>query len=142
MSRTTLSEFIAHEIPFLTRQSLIELRKRAIRLKAWFRLTKFERAAIDLTIRVVKRIRNSTLAQVISNIVSKLRQWMKPTLKEKALLIGRPLAEKISQIAQAWGNRTAWAWARDLNFIMYLGISWINTPPYYKQYCGVEMSTN
>jgi len=117
----------------LTREGLERVKKRALRFKAWFKLDRFERAAIDLTIRVVERVRNSTLAQVILRIVDKLRQWLKPSLKERALNIGRPLAEKVSRIAQAWGNRKAKAWANDSNFIFYLGISWLNTSIIYRQ---------
>ena len=123
---------IASEAQLLTREALAQLRRRAIRFKAWFKLDRLERAAIDLTIRVVDRVRSSVLARVILGIVDKLRQWLRPTLRERALAIGRPLAEKISKIAQSWGNHRAGAWVEDLDFAFYLGISWINTPTVYR----------
>ncbi len=123
---------LLNEVTLLTRQSLEQLKKRAVRFKAWFKLDRLERAVIDLTIKVVERVRNSTLAQVILRIVNKLRQWIKPTLKERAITIGRPLAIKISCIAQAWGNHKARAWAEDQNFSFYLGLSWLNTSRIYR----------
>jgi hypothetical protein len=112
----------------LTREGLEALRRRALRSKAWFRLERAERAVVELTIRVVERVKSSTLARIIFGIVDKLRQWIKPSLKERALSIGRPLAERISCVAEAWGNREAKEWLRDLGFMLYLGVSWLNTP--------------
>jgi hypothetical protein len=74
----------------LTREGLEALRRRALRSKAWFRLERAERAVVELTIRVVDRVKSSTLARIILGIVDKLRQWVKPSLKEVALSIGRP----------------------------------------------------
>jgi hypothetical protein len=112
----------------LTREGLEGLRRRALRSKAWFRLERVERAVVELTIKVVDRVKNATLARIIFGIADKLRQWMKPSLKEVALSIGRPLAEKAARIAEAWGNHEAKEWLRDLGFILYLGVSWLNTP--------------
>ena len=112
----------------LTREGLEALRRRALRSKAWFRLERVERAVVELTIKVVERVKNATLAGIILRIVDKLRQWMKPSLKEVALSIGRPLAERIARVAEAWGNHEAKKWLKDPGFILYLGVSWLNTP--------------
>jgi hypothetical protein len=112
----------------LTREGLEGLRRRALRSKAWFRLERVERAVVELTIKVVKRVKNATLAGIIFGIADKLRQWMKPSLKEVALSIGRPLAKRISCVAESWGNHEAEKWLRDPGFILYLGVSWLNTP--------------
>jgi hypothetical protein len=112
----------------LTKEGLVLLKRRALRSKAWFRLDRLERAVVDLTIKVVDRVRSSTLAKIILGIVGKLRQWIKPSLEETALSIGRPLAHRAARIAEAWGNREAKTWLRDLGFILYLGVSWLNTP--------------
>jgi len=44
--------------------------------------------------------------------------------------IGISIAEKISQIAQNWGNKTAREWAKDLGFIQYLTIMSLNAYPH------------
>jgi hypothetical protein len=116
----------------LTREGLEGLRRRALRSKAWFRLDRLERAVVELTIKVVDRVKSSTLAGIILGIVDKLRQWMKPSLKEVALSIGRPLAERAARIAEAWGNHEARKWLKDLGFIIYLGVSWLNTPKVFR----------
>jgi hypothetical protein len=112
----------------LTREGLEGLRRRALRSKAWFRLERVERAVVELTIKVVDRVKNATLAGIILRIADKLRRWIKPSFKEVALSIGRPLAERISCVAEAWGNHEAKEWLKDPGFILYLGISWLNTP--------------
>jgi hypothetical protein len=112
----------------LTREGLEGLRRRALRSKAWFRLERVERAVVELTIKVVERVRSSTLARMILGIADKLRQWVKPSLKELALSVGRPLAERIARVAEAWGNREAKKWPKDPGFMLYLGMSWLNTP--------------
>jgi len=121
-----------NEAETLTRPSLEKLKKRALRCRAWFKLNKLERAALDLTIRVVERVRNSTLANIILGIVNKLRQWIRPSRRERAMEVGRSLAMKIASIAQRWGNHQASAWVEDQEFIFYLGIKWLNTSPIYR----------
>jgi hypothetical protein len=49
----------------LTREGLEGLRRRALRSKAWFRLERLERAVVELTIKVVDRVKNATLAGII-----------------------------------------------------------------------------
>jgi hypothetical protein len=112
----------------LTKEGLVFLKRRALRSKAWFRLDRLERAVVNLTIKVVDRVRSSTLARIILGIVDKLRRWIKPSLEETALSIGRPLAYRAARVAEAWGNREAKEWLKDLGFIIYLGMSWLNTP--------------
>jgi hypothetical protein len=49
----------------LIREGLEALRRRALRSKAWFRLERVERAVVELTIKVVERVKSSTLARII-----------------------------------------------------------------------------
>jgi NAD-dependent DNA ligase len=90
-------------------------------------LDRTERALINLTIRVVDAVRSSKLAKVLSKPVEKLRESMK-SLVDRAREIGRPLAEKLSRIAQAWGNGSASAWVEDRTFVEYLGLSALSEP--------------
>ena len=59
----------------LSREELIRIRAKAIRRGVWFRmLTKSERAQVDLTIRVVQKVRSFLLARVLASLVKKLDQ--------------------------------------------------------------------
>ncbi|MHC1628042.1 MAG: hypothetical protein ACXQTI_04330 [Candidatus Nezhaarchaeales archaeon] len=116
------------------KEDLEKLKKIALRKGLWFKLLdRLERAAIDLTIKVVEKIRSIQLKSVLSRIASKIAEAIKArSIKAKALEIGRPLAHKIAQIAMKLGNKEAWKWAQDPGFIMYLGISWLNTSPIFR----------
>jgi capsid protein len=103
---------------------LARLRLRAVRRGVWFRdLKQNERKLLDLTIRVVQRVHSFILAKLVSRIVSKLCEAMESKILRLMRSEGRSLAEKISKIAEAWGNRAAKSWANDRGFIQYLTIN-------------------
>jgi hypothetical protein len=111
-----------------SRSELVSIKLKALRRKVWFKvLDRVERALIDLTIRVVDVVRSDRLAKVLSNPVRKLREAMKG-LMERAREVGRPLAEKLSRVARAWGNLESEGWAKDEFYIVYLGLSVLNRP--------------
>ena len=119
--------------PILTIQ-LIDVRRRAMRHGAWFRvLGKTEQAIINLTIRCVEIIRSSKLVEIVSGILDKLNENMKSQVKRLMEGVGRRLAQGISQIAQKWGNKTAKQWARDSGFARYLVITLMNTHSLFKK---------
>lgn len=106
---------------------LVEIRRKAMRRRIWFRvLDRGEQAIVSLTIRCVKKIQSPKLAQIVTNIVAKLRQAMKSSVKQIVETVGRSLAQKLSRIAQAWGNKCAILWAEDPSFIQFLAIMQIN----------------
>jgi len=108
----------------LTREALAKLRLKALRRGCWFRdLKHSERKLLDLTIRVVERVRSFLLAKLVSRIVCKLCEAMESRIFRLMRTEGRSLAEKISKIGQAWGNRAAKSWANDRGFIQYLTVS-------------------
>jgi len=112
----------------LVREELILIKLKSLRKRVWFKaLDKFERALINLTIRVVDVVRSEKLAKVLSNAVEKLKEATK-SLLEKARELGRSLAEKSSKIAQAWGNLGARSWTGDEFYAIYLGLSALNKP--------------
>jgi len=115
--------------PLLTRRKLAEIKRKAIRRGAWFKtLNKVERACIDITTRVVERVQSTFLAKVLTTIVKKILEAMENKLERLMREVGQKLALKMSQIAQAWGNLSAFQWATDLKFIRYLTIIKMNTP--------------
>jgi len=108
----------------LTRESLVKLRLKAVRRGVWFRdLKQGERKLLDLTIRVVQRVRSFILAKLVSRIVGKLCEALESRVFRLMKTKGRSLAERISKIAEVWGNRAAKFWANDRGFIQYLTIN-------------------
>jgi len=118
--------------PLLTRRKLAEIKKKAIRRGVWFKtLNKVERACIDITTKVVKRVQSIFLAKVLTTIVKKLLYAMENKVERLMREVGQKLAFKISQIAQTWGYVSAFRWATDSKFIRYLAIIKMNTSATY-----------
>jgi hypothetical protein len=107
----------------ISRLELIKIKKKAMRHKAWFKiLDRTERAIIDLTIRCVEKIRSTKLIEIVTEIMNKLKQIIESPIKRLMRQIGLSLAQKLSEIAQRWGNNSAYLWVLDINFIQYLTI--------------------
>ena len=108
----------------LTREALARLRLKALRRGVWFRdLKREERKLLDLTIRVVEKVRSFLLAKIVSRIVGKLCEAMESRIFRLMRTEGRSLAEKIASIGEAWGNRAAKFWANDRGFMQYLTVT-------------------
>jgi len=116
------------------REDVAKLKTIAVRRGLWFKaLSTVERAIVDLTIRVVERVRSSVLKGVLKAIASKIVEALKAkSFRERAIVIGRALAERLVRIAERLGNKRAREWAEDPSFVMYLGVSWLNTPPMFR----------
>ena len=107
-----------------SREYLVKMRQDARRKGCYYRVLKqSERMLLDLTIRVVEKVRSFMLAKLISQIVSKLLEAMESRVYRLMRTEGRSLAEQLSKIAQSWGNRSAKSWVKDRGFIQYLTIS-------------------
>lgn len=115
----------------LTRKKLAEMKRKAVRRGIWFTtLSRAERACIDLTVKVVDRVRSLLLAKILTAVVKKLSETMENKITRSMRQVGCKLALKISRIAQTWGNSNATEWV-DLKFIRYLAIIEMNTPVAY-----------
>jgi hypothetical protein len=111
----------------LNRTELIKLRTKAMRAGVWFRaLPRIDRVLVDLTIKVAENIRSAYLAKSIFAIVGKLEGLLESSVLKSLRLIGRPLAEKISSIAQKLGNNSAKNWASDSSFAFFLAVMHTN----------------
>ena len=123
----------------LKRGSLARLRLKALRCRAWFSaLRSDERRYFELVIRVVNRVRSPPVVKLLTPFIRKLliamggiealegkvAHWMKT--------VGRSLAEKISLIAQGWGNKSAVKWVDEPGFIRYLTVIDMNLSPMFK----------
>jgi len=113
----------------LTRNELVNLRAKAIRRGIWFKvLSKTERACIELTIKIVNKVRSHLLAKVLTSIIRKLLDAMKSRIVRVMEEIGCPIAQKLSQIALNWGNISATQWMKNRSFIQYLTVMYMNAP--------------
>ena len=109
---------------------LVKERRRALRKRVWFKaLSRDERSIVDLTIRCVDRVRSARLAKIVTAILIKLKLATESTVKRLVRTVGRSMAQKVSRIAQGWGNRSAAEWPEDRGFIQYLAIMSLNKPP-------------
>ena len=115
------------------KNALAKIKAKALRRGVWFRvLTRGERAQIELTTRVVKRIRSFFLARVVTSIVEKLLDAMESRVTRLMREVGPALARKLSRTAQEWGNKSAHEWVADSGFVRYLAINYMNTPASFR----------
>ena len=118
---------------FLNTAQLIKLKLKAIRAGVWFKaLPKIDRVLVDLTIKVASNIRSFTLAKNILAVTRKLEEFLESILLRAFRAVGLPLAQKLSSIAQKWGNTSAENWATNISFIKFLAVMHINEPKSFK----------
>ncbi len=111
------------------KNALAKIKAKAMRRGVWFKvLTRAERAQVELTMKIVKRIRSNFLARIVTSIVEKLLEAMESKVSRLMREVGEPLAHNLSVAAQKWGNRFAKSWSKDLGFIQYLTIMHLNKP--------------
>ena len=112
---------------------LVKFRLRAIRAGVWFRaLPRIDRVLVDLTIKVASTVRSITLAKNILAIIGKLEGLLESRLSIALRKVGLPLAQKLSALAQSWGNTSAKSWPSDLSFVNYLAVIHINEPKTFR----------
>jgi len=117
----------------ISHRDLIWTKQKAIRGRIWFKVLKrVERAIVDLAIRCVDWVRSARLEEIIVEIIEKLDNALKNDFDVLVERVGRPLAEKLSRIASAWGNVSAFAWVSGKAFLRYLTILHLNTPAVFR----------
>ena len=117
----------------LHRNFLNKVKMRAVRRGVWFKaLSTVERNIIDLTIRVVDKVRSRTLTRILSDVLKKLLPSLESRISRLIREIGLPLAYKLSSIAESWGNRNAKLWMYDLKFAVFLAVKYTNVSPLYR----------
>ena len=118
---------------FLSKTQLIKLRLRAVRAGVWFKaLPRIDRALVDLTIKVASSIRSTTLAENLLAITKKLEGLLESSLLRAFRGVAYTLAQKLSLVAQKWGNPSAKNWGSDASFIRFLAVMHINEPKTFK----------
>ena len=116
----------------LNRFLLLKIKRKAIRLKAWYKLNNIERAIIDLTIKCVNKIKSIKLKNIILKILNKIKEAIENNFLNKIYEIGLKEIVKIIKIAYSWGNKNSLNWIKDKSFIFYLGIKKMNIPNIWK----------
>jgi hypothetical protein len=118
---------------FLSKAQLVKLRLKAVRAGVWFRaLPRIDRVLVDLTIRVASSVRSATLARNLLAVTRKLEGLLESRLLRAFRKVGVRLAQKISLVAQKWGNTSAKNWAFDVPFVNFLAVMHINAPKTFK----------
>jgi hypothetical protein len=108
----------------LTREALAKLRLKARRRGAWYKcLKQHERRLLDLTIKVVERVRSFMLAKVVSRLVSTLCKALESRIVRLVRTQGKTMAKKLSDVAIAWGYRAARSWAKVQGLMQFLVIN-------------------
>jgi len=106
---------------------LAQIRTRAIRKGVWFRiLNRAERAQIELTVKIVRRVRSLLLTKVLTSLVTKLVTAIESKIERLTRKVGRHLAKKLGLIAQSWGHVSAFLWKAEHSFIRYLTVMYMN----------------
>ena len=104
-----------------------------MRAGVWFRaLPRIDRVLVDLTIRVASSIRSTTLAKNLLAVTRKLEGLLETSLLRAFRDVGVRLAQKLSLVAQKWGNTSAKTWASDVHFVKFLAVMHINAPKTFK----------
>jgi hypothetical protein len=113
---------------FAEKINLVKLRLKAMRSGVWYRaLNRIDRVLVDLTIKVTKTsIKSRSLLTQLLSVTTKIEALLENKLSKTAREYGLPLANKLSQIAQNWGNKHASGWSSDLEFARYLAVLKLN----------------
>ena len=102
-------------------------KKIALRRGVWYRVLNIvERGILDLTARYVAIIKSAKLAKIVSAILEKLKLASEGVVDRLVRTVGFSLAEKVSRIAQSWGNRIAVNWSKDADLARYLTVMKLN----------------
>ena len=120
----------------LSREELEKIRTIAIRRGVWYKtLNKAERALVELTFRIVKKIRSFVLNRALTSIIEKLQASLEGRVAVLMRKVGQPLAQKISLIAQSWGSVSAVRWKSDQSFVKFLAVMYMNAPRMFRDRC-------
>jgi hypothetical protein len=90
-----------------------------------------ERAQVDLTLRMLERVRSPFLAKVLDSIIKKLSVALQSKVSALIQGVGFPQALTLSRIAKSWGHRTAEKWNNNREFARFLAIMHLNSVSTY-----------
>jgi len=113
-----------------TKRDIKHLKIMALRRGVWFRLHRSERVLINLIIISLKYVRSRVLINILVRIVDKIS----PTAAYmyKAYQIGIKIVKLRVKYAKQIGYKYGIKLLNDINYIIYLGIWYLNTSPIYR----------
>lgn len=121
------------------RSALAILKQKAVRNRSWFKVLRLEdRRFLDAVMGTVRRVRSATLLDLLEPLVKKLLDaigGVRALIGEvsyRTRITGTLLAQRISRIAQSWGNKNAEVWATDERFMRYLAVVDMNNIPVFR----------
>ena len=83
---------------------LAEAKRVALRRGVWFRaLSRVERGVLDLTVKVVDKIRSAKLVKVVVAILDKLVLALESVVDRLVRVVGRSQAQKVSEFSVGVG---------------------------------------
>ena len=115
--------------PIITSQYVRRVKIIALRNGRWFKLHPSEQAIINLTIKTLNYIKSSILIQILLKIFDKISS--KITYIYKVYFIGLKMLKKKLETARKIGYRKV-SKLKDINYIIYLGTWYLNTPICYR----------
>ena len=114
----------------ITRQKLYTAIKTAYRKGVWFKLDPPKRLILELAARTLKIIKSSILIQLFNELLDLIHPMRK--LIREAWEIGYKIMKKRVEQALTLGNKKAVNWLKDKKLILAYGLSYLNTPPFYR----------
>jgi hypothetical protein len=82
-----------------------------------------------LVAKFVKKPKSKLLIHILTKIIAKIQNAARNLQSDFVNQVGKPLARKVSLIAQSWGCKPAKEWAEDEGFSRYLAIMKLNFGP-------------
>ena len=117
-------------LTYITRQELKTAIKVAYRKGVWFKLEPQKRLILELAARILKIIKSSILIQIFNELLDLIHPTRK--LLREAYKIGYKIIRKKVKQALMLGNKNAIKWLKNKKLILAYGLSYLNTPPYYR----------
>ena len=114
----------------ITRQKLYTAIKTAYRKGVWFKLDHPKRLILELAARTLKIIKSPILIQLFNELLDLIHPTRK--LMRKAWEIGYKIVQKRVEQALILGNKKAKKWLKNKKLILAYGLSYLNTPPFYR----------
>lgn len=90
-------------------------------------MSRIERGIIDLTVRCVETVRSEVLTRVLRKVVSKLIEAVWHPFTWRLKQVGRPLAERTSEVALSWHLKEVAIWKKEVSFIQCLGLNYLSS---------------
>ena len=104
--------------------------RRSLRNRTYFKLHPDERAILYLT-RRLSRISSPTLKEILLRIFEKIESYL--VSRYRVLSIGLSILRRRVEQAIRLGYEKAVEWLDDIDMAIYLGISYLNTSPIYRE---------